>query len=38
MFFKGVGDRTLIRLPVGNEREVGLGLGSDLEDELANIT
>jgi hypothetical protein len=32
---EGVGDGTLIRLPVGGEREVGLGSGSDLEDEWA---
>lgn len=29
-----VGDGTLIQLLVGGEHEVGLGLGSDLEDEL----
>ena len=28
-----VGDRALIRLPVGAERESGLGSGSDMEDE-----
>ena len=37
VFVRWVGDRTLIRLPVGGEREVGLRSGSDLEDELGNV-
>ena len=32
-----VEDGTLIRLPTGDEREVGLGSGSDLEEEIGKV-